>query len=110
MWVFAAWVGLVGGVGLLHDAPLYASGFLALGLVGLTKTVLGAGRFLSTVPKIVAREREARAAAPQRARPRPEPARPARLDRPLAVADGGGLAPTRRPSAARRADQQRAAA
>ena len=122
MWLFAAWVGLVGGVGLLHDAPLYAVCFLALGLAGLTKTVLGAGRFLRTVPAnvlvgfsagtggaIVAREREARAAAPRRARSRLAPPRPARLEPSPAVARRRA-APARRTTAPQARDQQRAAA
>jgi hypothetical protein len=109
MWLFAAWVGLVGGVGLLHDAPLYAVCFLALGLAGLTKTVLGAGRFLRTVPAIVAREREARAAAPRQARSRPAPPRPARLESPPDVARRRA-APARRTTAPQARDQQRAAA
>lgn len=104
MWLFAAWVGLVGGVGLLHDAPLYAVCFLALGLAGLTKTVLGAGRFLRTVPAIVAREREARAAAPRQAR-----SRPARLESPPAVARRRA-APARRTTAPQARDQHRTAA
>ena len=92
--LFAAWVGLVGDVP-FHEAPFHASHFFARGAPGLTKTVGGAGGFLSSVPTIIAREREA---TTRTGDPGPHGRDPYRHRDPLT------------PPAPRRRDQQRAAA